>query len=252
MPLKSPFIPKPPPQQAELPVLGLSLPASTRLAPAPTAQHPGHLGSSSMLPALLVPNLSLPPSSAVHGAAQPHSTAAAGAGVLPCCRRRLLLRDCLYPSALGAGMRVAALLGHVLPPLDSFRVQETCSFHFRSGTNAAVCLLGPSRELKPLPRKGRWHRLGGSSQARQGSPLLPCAASAPVPKHPLFARPGGSPGRSPRSAGPRRVRPGPGLCPNGWAPLPSRALLRTSPSLRARREGRTEAEEPASLSHFLC
>lgn len=251
---EEPFHPNTPPQQAELPALRLSHPASTRLAPAPTAQHSGHLGSSSMLPALLVPNLSLPPSSAVHGAAQPHSTAAAGAGVLPCRRRRLLLRDCLYPSASpgcwdtgGCFAQPRSSPARLLP--CSGNVPFSLSVWYkRRGLPAR-----PQPGVKAAAKDGEVAspRREQPGKAGLSAPAVCCLGTGP--KAAPLCKAGGVPqAGAPGAQVPGGCTRGQVCAGKGWAPLPSRALLRASPSLRARREGRTEAEEPASLSHFLC
>lgn len=114
-----------PPRQAELRTHGQELPshpASARGAPAPTAPHPAT------------------PAELLGRAALPQTPFAVG---------RLL------PPRRFPGVRVAALLSHALPLLDSFRIREMCSFHFRSGRTAVFCLLGSSQGLKPPWGKGR-------------------------------------------------------------------------------------------------
>lgn len=135
-PPRSPFVSALPLGRQSVPHTGrtclLSHPASTHVAPTPTTQHPGHLQSSSI---------------------NSPSTTVAGAGVLPCCRHHLLLLNGFHPSG------VAALLSRFLLLLDSFHIQETCSFHFWSYRKAMFCMLNSSQGLKPLWRKGRSHHI---------------------------------------------------------------------------------------------
>ena len=164
---KEPFHLSTPPQQAELPTHGQELPAlpPCKHPPGSSTHYPAPRTPTKLLdkcyPALLVLNLShgcspLPPSPAAHGAVQPHRTAAAGAGVLPCRRRRLLLLNCFHPSASPGRWDAGGCFAQPLFFLCStFRVQEMCSFHFRSCRKAVFCLLGSSQGLKPLWRKGR-------------------------------------------------------------------------------------------------
>lgn len=137
---EEPFCLSTPPGRQSVPHTGRtclpSHPASTHVAPTPATQHPGHLQSSS---------------------ANSPSTTVAGAGALPCCRHHLLLLNGFHPSG------VAALLSRFLPLLDSFHIQETCSFHFWSCRKAMFSMLNSSQGLKPLWRKGRSHHIHPAS-----------------------------------------------------------------------------------------